>query len=89
MISKEQKDVILYILWNMVYVEGGTMIMGENPSNQYRRDLQHVEVTILRITSMRAAIIRRMLHGLKQNITIHTYPKLSVIKSRMNLDYMT
>lgn len=66
-ISKEQKDVIRYILWNMVYVEGGTMnmgenndcpttvpsffinryevsqdewyeIMGENPSNQYRRD---------------------------------------------------
>lgn len=66
-ISKEQKEVIRYILWNMVYVEGGTMnmgenndcpttvpsffinryevsqdewyeIMGENPSNQYRRD---------------------------------------------------
>lgn len=66
-ISKEQKDVIRYILWNMVYVEGGTMnmgenqeypisvssfyinryevsqdewyvIMGENPSNQHRRD---------------------------------------------------
>lgn len=66
-ISKEQKDVIRYILWNMVYVEGGTMnmgdnndcpvtvssffinryevsqdewfeIMGNNPSNQYRRD---------------------------------------------------
>lgn len=37
-ISKEQKDVIRYILWNMVYMEGGTMNMGENPSNQYRRD---------------------------------------------------
>lgn len=66
-ISEEQKEVIRYILWNMVYVEGGTMkmgenndvlvsvssfyinrfevsqdewyeIMGENPSNQYRRD---------------------------------------------------
>lgn len=66
-ISKEQKDVIRYILWNMVYVEGSTMsmgenreypisvssfyinryevsqdewyvIMGENPSNQHRRD---------------------------------------------------
>lgn len=66
-ISKEQKEVIRYILWNMVYVEGDTMnmgenndypvtvssffinryevsqdewyeIMGNNPSNQYRRD---------------------------------------------------
>lgn len=28
--SKEQKEVIRYILWNMVFVEGGTMQMGEN-----------------------------------------------------------
>lgn len=32
-ISKEQKEVIRYILWNMVYVEGGTMNMGENNDN--------------------------------------------------------
>lgn len=66
-ISNEQKEVIRYILWNMVYVEGGTanlgenndypvnvgsffinryevsqdewyVIMGENPSNQHRRN---------------------------------------------------
>lgn len=66
-INKEQKAVIRYILWNMVYVEGSTMnlgenndypinvasffinryevsqdewyvIMGENPSNQHKRD---------------------------------------------------
>lgn len=66
-INKEQKEVIRYILWNMVYVEGGTanlgdnnnypvdvasffinryevsqdewyVIMGENPSNQHRRN---------------------------------------------------
>lgn len=29
-VSKEQKEVIRYILWNMVYIEGGTMNMGEN-----------------------------------------------------------
>lgn len=29
-VNKEQKEVIRYILWNMVYVEGGTMNMGEN-----------------------------------------------------------
>lgn len=29
-IRKEQKEVITYILWNMVYVEGGTMNMGIN-----------------------------------------------------------
>ncbi|WP_300203736.1 SUMF1/EgtB/PvdO family nonheme iron enzyme [Bacteroides sp.] len=31
-VNKEQKEVIRYILWNMVYVEGGTMFMGENNS---------------------------------------------------------
>ena len=29
-ISNEQKEVIRYILWNMVYVEGGTANLGEN-----------------------------------------------------------
>lgn len=29
-ISEEQKEVIRYILWNMVYVKGGTMNLGEN-----------------------------------------------------------
>ena len=29
-INKEQKEVIRYILWNMVYVEGGTANLGEN-----------------------------------------------------------
>ena len=29
-ISQEQKEVIRYILWNMVYVEGGTANLGEN-----------------------------------------------------------
>lgn len=28
--SEEQKEVIRYILWNMVYVEGGTVNLGEN-----------------------------------------------------------
>ena len=34
-ISNEQKEVIRYILWNMVYVEGGTANLGEN--NDYPR----------------------------------------------------
>ncbi|GCB37186.1 hypothetical protein KGMB02408_41310 [Bacteroides faecalis] len=29
-VNKEQKEVIHYILWNMVYIEGGIMDMGEN-----------------------------------------------------------
>lgn len=36
-ISNEQKEVIRYILWNMVYVEGGTANLGEN--NNYPVDI--------------------------------------------------
>ena len=36
-INKEQKEVIRYILWNMVYVEGGTANLGDN--NNYPVDV--------------------------------------------------
>lgn len=45
-ISNEQKEVIRYILWNMVYVEGGTANLGEN--NDYPVNVGSFSSTAMR-----------------------------------------
>lgn len=49
-INKEQKEVIRYILWNMVYVEGGTANLGDN--NNYPVDVASFSSTDMKLVRM-------------------------------------